>query len=95
MFLLFNIILNKYIVNYLINTNNFLDRSGNRFKKIVRLYECEKLLNQSTIHDMPEENESNKTTETDPHSVSFIINNENLFNTNDSSNNILKLITNN
>ena len=49
----------------------------------------------TTIHDIPEENESNNTTETDPHSVSFIINSENLFNINDASINILKLITNN
>ena len=42
---------------------------------------------------MPEGNESNKTTETDPQSVSLIINNENLFKINDASINILKLIT--
>ena len=80
MFLFFNIISNKNIQNYLININKFIGRSGNRFKQIVRLYECEKLLNQSTIPDMPEGNESNKTTETDPQSVSLIINSENLFN---------------
>ena len=82
-------------MNSLIYINKFLDRSGYRFKQIVRLYECEKLLNQSTIHDIPEGNESNKTTETDTHSVSFIINSENLLNINDASINILKLKTNN
>ena len=87
--------MNKYNVNYLIIINKFLDRSGNRFKKIVRLNECEKLLNQSTINDIPEGNDSNKTTEIDPYFVSCISNNVNLFNINDASINILKLTNNN
>ena len=69
-------------MNSLIYINKFLDRSCNRFKQIIRLYECEKLLNQSTIYDIPEGYESDKTTATDTYSVSFIINSENLLNIN-------------
>ena len=92
MYLIFNIIkFNKYIVNYLININKFfLDRSGKRFKQIVRLYECEKLLNQSTIHCIPEGNESNKTTKISPNYVSCISNDENFFNPSDASIYIIK-----
>ena len=96
MYLIFNIIkLNKYIVNYLININKFvLDRSGKRFKQIVRLYECEKLLNQSTIHCIPEGKESNKTTKISLNYVSCISNDENFFNTPDASIYIIKLTNN-
>ena len=76
MSLLFKIISNKNIFNFTINVNKFLGLSGNRYKLIVRLYEFERLLNQSriSIPDTPVRNKSNKTTGTinDPQPISLI-----------------------